>query len=588
MSSDSAALVADLRARLDLFERDMRRAGDIVDDRVRGIERRFETLNVTAAGFVKGLLAAFTVDQLVAFKNELVEIGRVAKEFGEKPALISGIASALNSTGASTQEALKGLQSLGERLNQARRQENDLSRLLEANNIAYKTRTGEALSLNDALAIAARLIANAGSEFDKIEIARMLGLSKEWIELLEKGPETVLKMVSAAEQAGGAIDDELVKRAEEFDRVWSETWNSFVLQAKAAFIAVDKARAEREAGGKSFASGTSLDPNKGRPADLGVTIIGPDGTESWYPTANPPAPREPAGTAPAPQPRSSSTSPTIIPGKGGHKASGYGADASALDALIERLQKKIAVQDAEAASLGRSSYEQAKARAEAELYDAVKRDEIAITDEVRAKIEAQATAYAASVERLKETKRAIEAVHDAAQGMGGAFATAIDGLVVQGEKLDQVLNNLLKSLSSDILRSLLTGQGSFGGLFGTAGQNGQAGGILGQLLSGLFGGARAGGGDVSPGKAWLIGERGPELFVPRVAGTVVPNAALRGGGGTVVRIQNYATQDVSETRSTGSDGTEMIDIAIGRSLASGRQDGALGARYGARPRTVRR
>jgi hypothetical protein len=54
---------------------------------------------------------------------------------------------------------------------------------------------------------------------------------------------------------------------------------------------------------------------------------------------------------------------------------------------------------------------------------------------------------------------------------------------------------------------------------------------------------RAAGGDVYAGRAYMIGERGPELFVPGASGTIVPNAALQGGAnaaqsGNVVIINN--------------------------------------------------
>jgi hypothetical protein len=53
---------------------------------------------------------------------------------------------------------------------------------------------------------------------------------------------------------------------------------------------------------------------------------------------------------------------------------------------------------------------------------------------------------------------------------------------------------------------------------------------------------RAGGGDVYAGRAYMIGERGPELFVPGASGTIVPNAALRGADaaptGNVIIINN--------------------------------------------------
>ncbi len=62
-----------------------------------------------------------------------------------------------------------------------------------------------------------------------------------------------------------------------------------------------------------------------------------------------------------------------------------------------------------------------------------------------------------------------------------------------------------------------------------------------------FGGAREKGGPVSGNKSYLVGERGPELFVPSVSGSIVPNNRLSsfsgrpafasgsGGGRTIVR-----------------------------------------------------
>jgi len=57
---------------------------------------------------------------------------------------------------------------------------------------------------------------------------------------------------------------------------------------------------------------------------------------------------------------------------------------------------------------------------------------------------------------------------------------------------------------------------------------GIAGGILGIL--GRFGGGFAEGGDVSPGMAYLVGERGPELFSPSTHGTITSNSSYSQGG----------------------------------------------------------
>lgn len=78
---------------------------------------------------------------------------------------------------------------------------------------------------------------------------------------------------------------------------------------------------------------------------------------------------------------------------------------------------------------------------------------------------------------------------------------------------------------TDLFRSG-SGESASGGTSG--------GGFWASLAGAIFGGGKAGGGDVMGGHAYLIGERGPEMFIPRTAGTVVPNDRMSsafGGGG---------------------------------------------------------
>lgn len=50
--------------------------------------------------------------------------------------------------------------------------------------------------------------------------------------------------------------------------------------------------------------------------------------------------------------------------------------------------------------------------------------------------------------------------------------------------------------------------------------------VLSQLVSSILpvGGARAAGGPVEEGRAYLVGENGPEMFVPSTSGSIAPNA----------------------------------------------------------------
>jgi len=61
------------------------------------------------------------------------------------------------------------------------------------------------------------------------------------------------------------------------------------------------------------------------------------------------------------------------------------------------------------------------------------------------------------------------------------------------------------------------------------------------FLDGLFTGARADGGPVSQGSSYLVGERGPELFVPNSSGSIIPNNQLQGGGITINQSINVST-----------------------------------------------
>jgi len=79
-----------------------------------------------------------------------------------------------------------------------------------------------------------------------------------------------------------------------------------------------------------------------------------------------------------------------------------------------------------------------------------------------------------------------------------------------------------------------------------------------------FFGGRAAGGGVHAGGAYLVGERGPELFVPRQAGEVAP---LRGGG-VVVHFHLGAGADANSiVRHQG-----QIAAAIARAVAYGRRN----------------
>lgn len=72
-----------------------------------------------------------------------------------------------------------------------------------------------------------------------------------------------------------------------------------------------------------------------------------------------------------------------------------------------------------------------------------------------------------------------------------------------------------------------------------AGKSFNLGGAVSSSLKGAgFGGFFANGGRPPVGKVSVVGERGPELFLPNVSGTIIPNHAMGGGGVTLVNNIN--------------------------------------------------
>jgi hypothetical protein len=85
----------------------------------------------------------------------------------------------------------------------------------------------------------------------------------------------------------------------------------------------------------------------------------------------------------------------------------------------------------------------------------------------------------------------------------------------------------------ELLRSQI--RQTMAGLFqiGLGQTKGGGGGLLGgSIIPGIL----AAGGPVSDRRPYLVGERGPELFVPNSAGSMVPNSGLQGGGNVTYNI----------------------------------------------------
>jgi hypothetical protein len=165
--------------------------------------------------------------------------------------------------------------------------------------------------------------------------------------------------------------------------------------------------------------------------------------------------------------------------------------------------------------------------------------------------------YNISDERIEKSK-------SLAEELGLSFTSAFEDAIVGGKGLSGVLKGLEQDILRIVTRKLVT-EPLGNAITGAIGGGGGLGGIFGSIFSSIFGGFRAGGGPVLAGTPYMVGERGPELFVPRSAGNIVPN----GAGGNVVNINVNQSFAAGTSRATtlqaAADARRQLELG-GRNL----------------------
>lgn len=140
---------------------------------------------------------------------------------------------------------------------------------------------------------------------------------------------------------------------------------------------------------------------------------------------------------------------------------------------------------------------------------------MAAEDERLDAVPIKAAEAAAALEALKApAQEAATAIEDAFGRAGDSLTRSLARAAADGEVT-------LAELARAVLNAVNAAAGSNGGL----------GGAIQAALS-SFGGARADGGPVLGGGAYLVGERGPEVFRPATAGEIGPAS----GGGVTVNV----------------------------------------------------
>ncbi len=139
----------------------------------------------------------------------------------------------------------------------------------------------------------------------------------------------------------------------------------------------------------------------------------------------------------------------------------------------------------------------------------------------------------------RDVREMREAIDGPLQAGADRAGEAIERALLRGVRSGKLGFEDLKRVALQVLGEIAA-EAVRGGIGATLGP-GWLGGMLNGALSGFLGlPGRATGGPVAPGRAYVVGERGPELFVPTASGRVEAAGPARGGRDVRVAITIHA------------------------------------------------
>ena len=166
------------------------------------------------------------------------------------------------------------------------------------------------------------------------------------------------------------------------------------------------------------------------------------------------------------------------------------------------------------------------------------------------------------VDKIKETGNAASELESTFAQIGETIGSQITDALVGAINGTKSLGDAARSILNDLANSLLR-----------MGINTLLGGILPAPISGFLGFAN--GGRPPVGKPSVVGEKGPEIFVPSTAGTVIPNNKLGGSTNNIVVNVDASGSSVEGDEQSGRALGRLIGIAVQSEIVAQQRPGGL-------------
>ena len=167
--------------------------------------------------------------------------------------------------------------------------------------------------------------------------------------------------------------------------------------------------------------------------------------------------------------------------------------------------------------------------------------------------------YSEAMKKLKAEMEELDPLYqqltDRANQAFDTMADSLTEMVMSGmydlKSLGNMFKQTVREMIADALKASVI-KPILGGIFGTIGTaiGGPVGGFLGNMAGNAIGGS-ADGGNLNANMPQIVGERGPELIVPKSASNIMNNHntknALSGGGNTIIQQTINVSAGVSQT-----------------------------------------
>jgi hypothetical protein len=409
---------------------------------------------------------------VVSMNRELAALGDTAKRVNLSTDRLQELKFGANLSGMNDAGFLAGVEKFSALLDESKRKETDLSRLFEANNLKLRDREGRVISINDALTKAAEMVRKAATEQDKIRIAEMLGLTREWVKFLEQGAAGFDDAARSARAAGVIIDSATIKKAQEFDREWSRVTANWTARFKSgaaeilptinvliekAFDALDQLNTKAKAAAidaklaqglpltiEELAYAIQLARSKGSPVDPSWV----EQLERMKTAAKAAAEANRGIIPPKPAAAGSMEKPTVVPEI---------PQKTAFEEAVDGAQKRIALMDAETSAAGLLSEARERLRVIAELSHAAEKanrdsgkQNIEVTKEQKERIDQVADAMLRSAEANRKAKETWTAIGEVSR----SFTDNLTDAILKTKSWTEALEALRMAIARVVLEEM--------------------------------------------------------------------------------------------------------------------------------------